>query len=377
MKILLAITKSNFGGAQRYIHDLAIGFHGNGDDVLVVCGGEGELVRRLNETGIRTISIPSLGRDISLANDIKALEDLAKIIRQEKPDVLHINSAKIGGIGTLLGRLFFVPAVIFTAHGWAFNESRPWWQRTVIRIASLVTVLLSHKTILVSKETGKQLGYKFLTKRKTVVIHNGRAASNFLTRDIARAELKNIAPGLDPSTIWTLSIGELHSIKGHDLMIDAVEQLSRSHPEVQHVIIGEGEIRKKLEEKIESKSLANKVFLLGQLNDAAKYLMAADIFVLPSRSEALPYVLIEAVQAGLPIIASDVGGTPEVIENNKSGILIHAGRSEEIAHAIAHLLETPDEIRQITLGVKEVAKHFTFERMLKETNTLYRSLIKK
>lgn len=377
MKIVLAITKSNFGGAQRYVFDLATSFKEHGDDVVVVCGGEGALTKKLTEHHIRVVSIPSLGRDVSLREDIEAMRNLARIIRTEKPDILHINSAKIGGLGSLLGRILFVPGVVFTAHGWAFNEARPFWQRAIIHAASLTTVLLAHKTIFVSNETKRQLGFKWLVSGKSLVIHNGRKTPDFLSREDARHALTRINPGLDcdPSTLWTLSIGELHPVKSHDLMIEAISQVIARHENIQHVIIGDGELRDELTELIRNKKLEDRVFLLGHINEAANYLKAADIFVLPSRSEALAYVAIEAAAAGLPIIASDVGGIPEVIENQKSGALVHAGRADEFAHAIIHLIETPKESASLASEALLRSKHFTLDRMVNDTKDLYKSIV--
>lgn len=374
-KILLAITKSSWGGAQRYVYDLAVGLRDAGDDVVVVCGGDGLLTERLNDANIRVLTINRLGRDISFKDDMNAMREFARIIRAEKPDVLHINSAKIGGLGAFLGRLLRVPRVVFTAHGWAFNESRPHWQKFIIRLASWATVLLAHRTILVSKETGRQLGAHFLLPRCSVV-YNGFTSDDYLTREDAREALIKIRPDLETcrDDPWTMSIGELHPIKGHDLMIDAVSMLVKQSLNVRHMIIGGGEIRENLELKIAEAGLAGNIFLFGNIPQASKYIRAADIFVLPSRSEALPYVLIEACGAGVPVIATAVGGVPEVITNDKDGILVPPGNPKNFFHAITHLLED-DELRtRIAAGAKIRAADFSLEKMISRTRAVYSAI---
>ena len=124
-KVLFLITKSNWGGAQRYVYDLVTTLDKSQFDVVVALGGNGILVEMLNHAGIRTIIIQSLARNISIKNELSFARELWNILRIEKPDVFHVNSSKAGGVGTFLGRLSRVPRIIFTAHGWAFNEDRP------------------------------------------------------------------------------------------------------------------------------------------------------------------------------------------------------------------------------------------------------------
>src|SRR3990167_8468714 len=146
MKILYGITKSNFGGAQRYVFDLATVMKKQGHDIAVLCGGDGPLVQKLKAENIRVITIPGFGRDIDLLNDASRLLSIIKTVQHEKPDIFHINSAKMGGLGTLAGRLAGIKKIIFTAHAWAWNEPRPWWQKILIKFFTWVTILSAHQT---------------------------------------------------------------------------------------------------------------------------------------------------------------------------------------------------------------------------------------
>lgn len=121
-KILFLITKSNWGGAQRYVYDLAVTLDKEQFEPIVVLGGDGVLKNMLEHAHIRTISIKTLQRDVSIKKEFAFANELRKIIKEEKPSVLHVNSSKAGGVGALIGRLTGVPRIIFTAHGWAFNE---------------------------------------------------------------------------------------------------------------------------------------------------------------------------------------------------------------------------------------------------------------
>ena len=138
-KILLIITKSNWGGAQHYVHTIATNLKKEGRDVVVGLGGTGlpgapagQLESRLQAEGIRTIFLPSFARDVSLFREWHAVIALVDLIKKERPQVLHLNSSKAGGLGALAGRIAGVPHIVFTAHGWAHREPVSALKRLII-----------------------------------------------------------------------------------------------------------------------------------------------------------------------------------------------------------------------------------------------------
>lgn len=373
-KVLFLITKSNFGGAQRYVYDLATGLPSEGFEVVVALGGDGPLAEKLRESEIRVISIPSLQRDISLAKEIESFFDLSKILHQEKPDILHINSSKAGALGALVGRLVGVPKIIFTAHGWAFNEERPSWQKVILKKIHWLTILLSHQTIAVGDEVKRQMNWPFVNN-KMVVIYNGRDIANLKTREEARDFLTKHEPLLLPyqNDFWSMTIAELHPIKRHDAVIEAMKEVVKQFPNTRHLIIGSGQEEETLRQKISELNLKENVFLLGAIPEAAQYLKAADLFILASRSEAMPYAIIEATIAGLPIIATRVGGIPEVIDNEKSGLLIEPLNNMALTKAILELRTNTDLRQKLSQGALERSHDFTFNETLEKTMGVYRS----
>lgn len=366
-KVLIVITKSNWGGAQRHIFDLATNLPKENFEVVVALGGNGELKTRLEQENTKVVSIPHLNRDINIFSDFKVFFDLIKIIKKEKPDVLHLHSSKIGGIGSLAGRFTKTPKIIFTVHGWAFNEDRVWWQKTIIKILSWFTVILSHQTIVVSKNTKRQIQkYPFISK-KFSVIRNAIRPIEFKEKKIAR----NLLLGEQKEEkIWLGTIAELHKNKGLKYVFKALQILNNQN--IIFVIIGEGEEREHLEELIKMKGLEKQVFLLGQIENASQYLKAYDIFVLPSITEALPYVLLEAGSSEIPIIASNVGGVPEVIQDSETGILSRAKDSKDIAHAIMYIINNHQKAKFYIRNLKnKIKKDFRLERMIEEISRVY------
>lgn len=373
-KVLFLITKSNFGGAQRYVYDLATGLPTEEFEVVVALGGEGSLAEKLKTSGIKVVNIPSLQRDISVSKEIKSFFEIAKILQTERPDIFHINSSKAGALGALIGRLTGVPKIVFTSHGWAFNEERPFWQRLILKKIHWLTVLLSHQTIAVSDEVNRQMNWPFV-KNKMVVIYNGRDITDLKNRESARDFLTKHAPLLLPyrNDFWSITIAELHRVKRHDAVIEAMVEVAKEFPNTRHLIIGAGEQEKFLRQKIENLNLNQNIFLLGAIPEAAQYLKAADLFILASRSEAMPYAIIEATIAGLPIIATRVGGIGEIIENEKNGLLVEPLNNKALTKAILELRKSVELQRQLAKAALERSKDFNFETTLQKTIAVYHS----
>ena len=345
-KILFIITKSNWGGAQRYVFDLATHLPKDKFEVIVAFGQDGELSKRLAESGIRTISIPRLARDVNPLPDAMVIFDLIKIFRREQPDVIHLNSAKIGGLGALAGKLcnlLQAPSskpqarIMYTVHGWTFNEKRPMWQKAVIKFLQWLNVVLCHSVIVIAQREYEQMAELPFTKKKLVLIHNGLTEITFKSREESRKEL-GTRISCDISQGFVIgTISELHKNKGLDFIIEAMGQIKKTRPEAIFVIISGGELRTVLEAQIKKRDLENSVFLLGAIPNAREYLKAFDIFTLTSRKEGLPYVILEAGAAGLPVIASKVGGIPEIMEDGKSGLLVNPKNTGELEHALIFL----------------------------------------
>lgn len=389
MKILYIITKSNFGGAQRYVHDLAIAAKKAGHDVVVAFGGEGPLGEKLRAAEVRTISIPELERDVRFTKDIRAFGKLFSLIRSERPDVLHLNSSKVGGLGGLAGRLANAlehssrllqktpqpTRIIFTGHGWAFNEDRNDLERFLIGLAHWLTITLSHRTITVSRKTREQIAKIPFTWHKLTIVYNGVGPIKTLAKKRALEGIfPNGAPPLPsakPIVIGTLA--ELHRNKGLSYAIEGMALLAKqsSVPFI-FVVLGEGEERHALESLIRMRGLEKHVHLVGYRESGTELLSAFDIFLLPSITEAFPYAILEAGKLGLPVIASAVGGIPEVIDDMDSGILIQTRNPMEIARAVGYLLEDPD--RRKGLGTKieaRIADRFNIRTMTGETFAVY------
>ena len=321
-KILFVITKANWGGAQRYVYDLATNLPKNEFDVSVAFGQEGLLAKKLRGSRIITFPINAMERDVSIGNDVKSFFELLRLFRAQKPDIVHLNSSKAGGIGALAARLASVPRIIFTAHGWPFWEYRNLISRVIIYFFSWLTTLLSH-TIIVVSDYDLSVAQKMpFVAHKTIRIYNGIDLHFHLgSADVVRHSF--------PAGVRiTGTIGELTKNKNQ---ISLIEQ-AKKDPAMHVAIVGDGEDRLYLTKKIEEYGLKNRVKLFGFM-PASEVLRGFDVFSLPSLKEGLPYVLLEAKAANLPIVATRVGGVGEILDSKNMEMF-----------SLAHMLEQTFEL---------------------------------
>lgn len=308
-KILFVITKSNWGGAQRYVFDLATGLAKKAD-VRVALGGvgaanarEGLLAKRLRDAGIATYFVKSFMRDISVWRECFALYELVRLFRDVRPDVVHVNSSKAGGIGALAAHLVGVERIVFTVHGWPFAESRNIVWRAGALAGSWATALLCHTVIVITQldlARGRLLPF---CGAKMRLIYNG------IDRNMPLGSGDVVRSAFPPGATITGTIGELTRNKNQIALVER----ARHDPEMYVAIVGEGEDRPMLEAKIRAYRLGDRVKLFGFV-PASEALRGFDTFALPSLKEGLPYVLLEARAAGLPLEANRVGGVGDILD---------------------------------------------------------------
>lgn len=375
MKILYVITKSNWGGAQRHVFDLATAMKDKGHDVWVALGGDGLLKKKLEEASIYTFSIATLGRDMDPGKDAGSLKEIFTIIRNKRPDVLHMHSPKASGLGSVAGRMLRVPHIIQTVHGWTFNETRPLHERMLIRFFSWLTMLFCHTTVVLSEREYKQALFFPGVKDKVKLIPLGIKPPTFLSIEGAKQAMAKMA-GIEAAeynkktVIGT--IAELHKNKGLTYLVDAMASVVEQQPNALCLILGDGEDKAALAMHIKGRNLDNSVKLLGYVDLASEYLKAFNVFVLPSIKEGLPYALLEAGCASLAVVATTVGGVPEIVEDMKSGILIQPKNSRELSHALSFMIEHPEDRKKYGAALKErVNTKFSLDKMLWLVEGLY------
>ncbi len=277
-------------------------------------------------------------------------------------------------MGSFLGRILRVKNIIYTVHGWAFNEDRPFSQKILIMFFSWLTMVFAHRVILLSKkEYDQTLRFPFV-KNKLELVPLGIKAPILMSIDGAKQVLgKHLGIDLSKKIIIG-TIAELHPNKGLNDLLDAFLPITERNPNVVCIIIGDGQDKATLGMRIKELKLEDKVFLAGYVENASEYLKAFTMFVLSSIKEGLPYVILEAGCASMPVVATTVGGIPEIIEDMKSGILVRPKNPHELSHAISFMIEQTEERRKYGVALRErVLTEFSLDKMLKATEEVYKA----
>ncbi len=349
--ILYIITKSIWGGAGKYVYDLSTNLTED-FNVSVAAGERDTLARKLTEANIPYYEIKNFQRDINFIKEPLAFFEILNLLLKLKPDIVHTNSSKAGGtvgLATFIYKMitFRKLKTIFTVHGWAFSEDRTKLNLFLIKLLSGLTAVFSDKIICVS-EYDRQIGLKIAPERKLITIHNGVSVKNFLNREEAQ---KKLMGKTSPLVIGT--IAEWHKNKGLFYFLEAVKNI-----EADIVMIGGGEDKEKLYQY--AKGMKN-IYLHEFISNASSYLKAFDVFVLPSIKEGLPYTILEAILAEVPVVATNVGGIPEIIND-----AIQPKNSQQLAERIKKAINKP------TREIKErIEREFSLEKMIRETKQLY------
>lgn len=360
VKIIFVITQSGWGGAQKYVYEMAMAWNVK-HEIKVICGkadsGGQDLTKKLKVAGIDVVNLSGLVRDIGW-RDALGFWQLLKIFRKERPDIIFLNSTKSGFLGAVVGKISGCRKVIFTAHGFVFNERLSIIKRLFYIWLTKFSVLFIDKIITVS-------GYDFdaavavgIPLEKMTVIHNGVKKLDFLSKDEAKLFLeKKVGVKLTRPIVGGAAY--FYRNKGLNFLIEVADKL---RDRCDFIILGDGERRPELEKLIKDLKLSN-VFLVGEIANGYRYFKAFDIFALSSLKEGLPFVLLEALSAGVPVAATKVGGVPEVVVHGENGVLTPPADPAALADAINFLLNK----REIRGYLDE---EFYFDVMLKKTEEL-------
>ncbi len=364
MKILYLITRGDeIGGAGIHVLDLAEQMQRREHDVLVLAGGkEGELFDRARQRGIPIQNLAELVHPIQVRSDYHCIRQLRQILRQVKPDLIHLHSSKAGAIGRVAALLAGIPSV-FTAHGWAFTEGVSKKKRMLYLSIEYSLAFFAKKIITVSQyDKNLALRYRF-PRHKLQVIHNGVVNQN-PRLPVRSASLEAKRP------VRLLMVARFSQQKDHSTLLKALHLISSLNWRLD--LLGTGETLGQMQELSQRLNLSDKIYFHGASDKVNQYLVEADIFVLSTNWEGLPLSILEAMSAGLPIVATDVGGVAECVQHQRNGYLVPRQNPQALAEHLATLIER-DNLRQC-LGEaarQDFLAHFTVDAMVDKTEKLY------
>jgi glycosyltransferase involved in cell wall biosynthesis len=366
------ITKgSPLGGAQQYVYTLATKLPKDTYTSIVICGQGDDLPQELEKESVLVKRLSYLQKNISIISELKTCIELISLLREIRPDILHTNSSKAGFLGAICGRCARVPQIVFTAHGWASNEQRSRLEKLFFLCIHWITIVLSHTTIAVSKKTREDVRSLPFVSKKIHVVYNGIAPFETYSKEISRDMFEKTYTIHNKNTLWIGTFSELHITKGIDILLQSLSSITL--PWI-CIVCGEGSERTNLETLAQSLNIQDKVFFVGNIKNVKQYIRAFDIFTLTSRTEALPFSLLEAGSAGLPIIATRVGGIPEILDNGNNGILVRPHKTE-IHNALIFLMKQAHKRQEFGEKIKEkIEKIFSQKNMIMQTMRIYQKI---
>ncbi|MCT3200131.1 glycosyltransferase family 4 protein [Limosilactobacillus reuteri] len=364
-KILYFITTSNWGGAANHVYELCRYEVQQGNRVYLIVGSKGELYDRVKKLNVHVLVVDSVKRNISPFNDIKSIFKIRKIIKKINPDIIHLHSSKAGVIGRLACYKLKNVQVIFTVHGWSFTDGIPSkMKKNLYKIIEKCVAPLTDYFICVS-EYDKNLGLRDnILKHKEnnySVIHNGTRIS----------QRKRVLDNRN-NKLNLIMTARFSSQKNQRALIKAVSNLDQNKYKLS--FIGNGPTEKECKNLCKELNLTTSVDFLGFKDNVGDYLDKNDIFVLSSYYEGLPISIIEAMAHGLPVIASNVGGNSELVENKINGFLVND--EDELLNSIKFFINNPQKIREMGKKSKDIyMNEFTLEKNLKSIDSIYNKLI--
>jgi glycosyltransferase involved in cell wall biosynthesis len=349
MRIARVLTRLNLGGPARQVLASDPLLRARGHELCVFAGepepGEGDLFAALLERGVEARRVPGLARGWSVAGDLRARRFLRRELEAFRPQVLHTHASKAGALGRSAVRKMPEVARVHTFHGHVLEG---YFGAGISRGLAAVERRLARETdriVAVSHATADDLVRLEITPEdRIVVVPPGIDLDPFLALERKSGELRALL-GASPQVFLVGVIGRLAEVKRPEWALDVLELLAERHPHLQIVYVGDGELRGMLERRIRAlpEALQARAHLVGALPDMPVVLSELDAVLLTSRSEGMPVALIEAGAAALPVVAARVGGVPELVAEERTGLL--GDTADELAFALSKLIEAPQEAR--------------------------------
>jgi glycosyltransferase involved in cell wall biosynthesis len=345
--------------------------------VELACAPGGPLINLVQDHHMKVRLFPPLVQPLHPLKDLLALLELFLFLKKNPYHVVHTHNSKAGFVGRLAAKLAAVPVIVHTVHGFAFHEREAPWRRILFRNLERLASRWCDRMIFISQPLiDWALGEHLVDKEKIVRIYSGIEADRFhpVTGEEKRRIRRKWALEEEEPVIGIVS--KLWEGKGHLLLLEAFREIKRDIKDARLVIVGEGYLHDRLRKAVDSMGLTGSVLFTGFLMDVSEIIAAFDVAVLPSFFEGMGRVLLEAMAMGKPVVASRVGGIPDLVKDGVTGLLVRPGHARELEESIKRLLRDNDlASRMGEEGRKRVTEEFSAERMVRSIQKLYRECL--
>jgi glycosyltransferase involved in cell wall biosynthesis len=361
MKIVQVLTRGDvLGGAQTHVRELSLELRRLGHDVTVITGAPGIFTHQLRQAEIPWLQVRSLVRPLRPHRDLAAVVQLSGILRQLKPDLVCAHTAKAGSLGRAVARLHDIPSV-FTPHGWSmFDRTSLQWNPLFCGAERLAGRLGARVINVCEFERKFAQHWRVCPANALEVVHNG----------IAEIPLTRVRP-IHTQPPLIVMVARFASQKDHATLLQALSGLLAMKWNL--LLVGAGELEPKIRARIRALSLGNRVRILPPETNVGSLLMEAQIYVLSTHFEALPISILEAMRAGLPVVATNVGGIPESVREGETGLLTRHGDVDSLREGLARLITDPAlRLAMGNAGRRLWSEQFTASTMAARTIEVYK-----
>jgi glycosyltransferase involved in cell wall biosynthesis len=381
VKIIRIIARLNIGGPAIHTILLTAGLNNERFESMLVTGVEGEYEGNMFDLaaakGVKPIIIPQLKRNIDPIGGLITLFKLYRLMRRQKPHVVHTHTATAGLLGRLAAKLAGVPVILHTFHGHVLrgyfgplrSKALVWIERFLAR--------LSDRIVTVSEGQRQELaGYGVAPLEKITVVPLGFELESLLACESHRGELRRELGLADGDKLVGI-VARLVPIKNHRLFLQAAQVVVETMPQARFLVVGDGELREELEAYAHDLGLEGGVLFTGWRRDLPRLYADLDVVALTSINEGTPVSLIEAMAAGVPVVATAVGSVPDVVVEGETGYLVKDGDVKGMAKAIIELLRDPEKAKEMGIAGREaVYPRFAAHTLIANVEGLYAELLR-
>lgn len=379
-RVLHLITRMIRGGAQENTLATAIGLRQKGYEVTLLTGPswgkEGEILTEALEAGVEVVLIPALVREISPWKDLAAFVRLKSLFSQTRFEILHTHTSKAGVLGRFAAHWTGIPVVIHTPHGHVFHSYFPGWKESVFLFLERLSARGSDRLIALTSQCREEhLKLRVGTPEKWVTVPSGVNEERFQGGTFRRDEiLKGLR--IPPERRIIGFVGRFAPVKGARYLVEALPEIFRSAANVHCLLVGDGEEKNQLTQKVNELGLKDRVTFTGHREEISGLLSVLEVLVVPSLNEGMGRVIAEGGLMEKPVVGTRVGGIPELIEEAKTGILIPPRDPSKIAQAVARLLKDPALSKRLGGNLREkVLGGFTERQMIGKIDHVYQEAL--
>lgn len=381
VRVLRVIGRLNVGGPSIHVVNLTAGLDPSRFDQLLVVGkesrDEGSMLDYALSRGVWPHRISEIVTSFNLApRDAAALRRLWTLMRWYRPQIVHTHTAKAGLLGRLAARLAGVPIVVHTFHGHVLHGYYGALRNWALRCMERTLASVSDRLVTVSERVKQDLiGYGVASASKITVIPLGLDLEPFSKARRRRGGFRR-EMGISAETKLIGIVGRIFPIKNHALFIEAVARIAAVERAARFVVVGDGALRPMIEDQARRLDIAERIVFTGWRSDLPQIYADLDTLVVTSKNEGTPLSAIEAMATGCPVVATCVGGVPDIIADEITGRLVASGDAGGICRAVIDLLNDPRKAARISANAMTAAhQRFAVKRLIADVNRLYDKLL--